>query len=640
MDELAGSHRSGDDHGGARPPAIVIPGYEITAMLGRGAFGVVYRAWQPAFHRDVAIKVLMDALDQRDAARLLRECQALGTASSHPNIVTVHEAGFTADGRGFLVMEYLGKGSLADQVGRDGALAWPDVARTGVRLAGALETAHRASVLHRDIKPDNILLSDYGEPKLADFGIARLVGGTATRTGPVYASILYAAPEVLAGQGSSTAASDVYALGGTLLTLLTGHPPFVPGPDEPVAAFIARIVSTPPDLVVDGAPAGLMAVIGRALAKDPSARQATAEELGEALRNVQVEAGGAVTDMLIGVPTAAEVRPQPADAAPVNRVPWLHPPVPVEAPAPRPGPVAASASAVGRTPMGTGTKVIIAVAVVVAMTILAAIGSHDRSVESSNRNRAEASFTTAPSDGASAPSTAPPTSAPLPTLVSRKIAAVPAAARCAASMSYGQTVACALGGAGDVRRVDFTGAAGDHVFARAVRLAGDFALVPSPTIVGPDGAPACSETRDCTLKAAGRHSIVVQDMSKQAVGEYAVYLQRTNNPAGCGDIAIGEGAEGTLEPPGAMACAIFTAAAGDRVVINAVGTERGTPVFGEVGIMPAGGGGSACPVQQDCLLARGGRYIVLASSSILGAVGQTGPYRITVTCLAGPCRSR
>ncbi len=290
MDE---GHSAGGASGGSppdRPPlGPDIPGYQITAMLGRGAFGVVYQGWQAAFHRQVAIKVLMDALDDRDAARLLRECQALGTASTHPNIVTVHEAGFTTDGRGFLVMEYLGGGSLADVLARDGTLLWQDVARMGVRLAGALETAHRAKVLHRDIKPDNVLVSDYGEPKLADFGIARLVGNAGTRTGPVYASLLYAAPEVLAGPGTSSVRSDVYALGGTLLTLLAGHPPFVLKEDEPLSAFIARIVSNPPDLRVPDVPPGLMAVIGRALAKDPSARQGSAEELGEALREVQRE---------------------------------------------------------------------------------------------------------------------------------------------------------------------------------------------------------------------------------------------------------------------------------------------------------------------------------------------------------------
>src|SRR5947199_10271737 len=103
MDDGGGSGRSGE--GSRRLSAPVVPGYEIGELVGRGAFGDVYLARQPAFSRQVAVKVLMDTLDDRDAARLLRECQALGAASTHPNIVTVHDAGFTHEGRGFLVME-------------------------------------------------------------------------------------------------------------------------------------------------------------------------------------------------------------------------------------------------------------------------------------------------------------------------------------------------------------------------------------------------------------------------------------------------------------------------------------------------------------------------------------------------------
>jgi len=116
-------------------------------------------------------------------------------------------------------------------------------------------------------------------------------------------------------------------------------------------------------------------------------------------------------------------------------------------------------------------------------------------------------------------------------------------------------------------------------------------------------------------------------------------LTPTSSPStGCGAIAIGEAAEGTLEPVGAMGCAIFAAAAGDRVRVNAVGTRAGLPTFPELAILSTEGGGTACTLQEDCRLERGGRYVILASSSITGVVGQTGPYRITVTCLAGPCR--
>jgi hypothetical protein len=203
-------------------------------------------------------------------------------------------------------------------------------------------------------------------------------------------------------------------------------------------------------------------------------------------------------------------------------------------------------------------------------------------------------------------------------------------------VGYGQTVTCAITGPGNLQRHDFDATAGDHLFVRVTRLSGDFALVPSYSVLGPSGGPGCPPGDDCVLRAAGRYSVVVQDMLGHASGEYALYLQRKNDPVGCGDIRIGEAAEGTLQPPGSMACAIFTAGAGDRVRVSAVGLEGGAPQFTELDILAAAGGGSACSTQENCQLASSGRYIVLAASS--GLANQTGPYRITVTCLAGPCR--
>ncbi len=640
-----GSDPSGTGYGdtgdgaGRRLSAPSVPGYEITAVLGRGAFGIVYRAWQPAFSRHVAIKVLMDTLDDRYAARLLRECQALGTASTHPNIVTVHEAGFTDEGRGFLVMEYLSGGSLADRLTRDGALPWQDVARIGVRLAGALETAHRAGVLHRDIKPDNVLLSDYGEPKLADFGIARLVGGTATRTGPVYASILYAAPEVLVGQASSTPASDVYALGGTLLTLLTGHPPFVPRADEPVGALIARIVSNPPELLVPDVPVGLLAVIGRAMAKGPADRQATAAEFGAALREVQQEEEGTVTEMAIGVPALPDQRPPaPATDSAAGHGPHGRPATP-------PTPAKPPGRARAREPwLASRTRLIVVVAVATLIGVLATVGAADSGRGGDATTTAASARSGAGTDGAGQAPAPPPTTSglapsavPPVTAVVRTAVGVPAAAHCAASISYGQTVACTIATAGGVKRHDFTGTAGDHVYVRVVRLSGDFSLVPSYSVLGPAGAPDCPDRPDCPLKTSGRHTIVVHDSLDKATGDYALYLQRTDDPAGCAAIGIGEAADGTLQFPGSMACAAFTAGAGDRVRITAVGTGEDPLQFPELNVLSVDRGDSACPAQDNCALGAAGRYIVLAAASKFD--NPTGPFRITVTCLAGPCRA-
>lgn len=611
MDDGGGAGGTGDG-GERRVSGPSVPGYVINALLGRGAFGVVYRAWQPAFARQVAIKVLLDTLDDRDSARLLRECRALGAASTHPNIVTVHDAGFTDDGRGFLVMEYLSGGSLADRVERDGTLPWRDVTRIGVGLAGALETAHRAGVLHRDIKPDNVLLSDYGEPKLADFGIARLAAGTATRTGPVYASILYAAPEVLAAGSQSSAASDVYALGGTLLTLLTGRPPFVPKADEPVGAFIGRIVSTPPDLRVPDVPVSLMAVLGRALAKDPSARQATAEELGEALREVEQEAEIPVTPMAIGTPRPSDGRPA------------------VVTPPPKPAP-ASRRRRPSRSELVRFAVLGVFVSVVALVAVLNGSGTGDRRDQPSSVAGGPGTTTTIFRPAAT---TTPPS---VVAETARSVAPVPPAARCAASITYGQTVACTIGAPGAVQRHDFTGSAGDHVYVRAVRLSGDFSLVPSSTVLGPTGAPDCPDRPDCPLKTSGRHTIVMQDTLGKATGDYTLDLQRTDDPAGCGTIAIGEAAEGTLQPAGSMACATFTAKGGERVRVNVVATGGGGLVFPEVNVLRVDQGTSACQLQENCPLDQPGRYIVLAAGAAVD--NPTGPFRITVTCLAGPCRS-
>lgn len=274
--------------------------------------------------------------------------------------------------------------------------------------------------------------------------------------------------------------------------------------------------------------------------------------------------------------------------------------------------------------------------------IITAKGAQNQAGDGRGSSAGIASTATVPGGAPTAPArTVVPGPAPSDVTSSvtvRKVSQVPPPARCAPGLRYGQTVTCSLGAAGDVRRHDFTAAAGDRVFARAVRVGGGFTLVPSVAVLGPDGASACPEPRDCAIKAPGRQTLVVQDMLKQGTGDYDLYLQRINDPAGCGAIAIGEAAEGTLEPVGAMGCAIFAAAAGDRVRVNAVGTRAGIPAFPELAILSTEGGGTACPLQEDCRLERGGRYVILASSSITGVVGQTGPYRITVTCLAGPCR--
>ncbi|OOL32683.1 protein kinase, partial [Rhodococcus rhodochrous] len=171
-------------------------GFDEPRVLGRGGFGIIYRCRQPALDRVVAIKVLSSNPDEADRIRFLREQQAMGRLSGHPNIVHVLEAGVTGTGRPYIVMPFHRRDSLDAWITRRGPRTTTEVVDIGIKLAGALETAHRAGVLHRDIKPANILLSEYGEPQLADFGIARLADRQDTTRGVVVGSPAYTAPEV------------------------------------------------------------------------------------------------------------------------------------------------------------------------------------------------------------------------------------------------------------------------------------------------------------------------------------------------------------------------------------------------------------------------------------------------------------
>ena len=267
--------------------------------IGRGGFAVVYRGQQRRFGRQVAVKVLDPGADALSLERFERECAAMGMLSSHPNIVTIFDAGVTDDGRPYLVMEHMPGGTLDDRLERDGPLAWEDVADIGVKLAGALQTAHEATVLHRDVKPANVLLSPFGEPCLSDFGLARF-GQQAKTTGVVTATILHAPPEILNG-AQATPQSDLYSLGSTLFTLLAGTAPFWRETDESLLPLLGRINDEPvPDLRGRGLPDAACAPIEQAMAKIPGDRPSSVAEFGEALRSAQADAGLAPTALRMG----------------------------------------------------------------------------------------------------------------------------------------------------------------------------------------------------------------------------------------------------------------------------------------------------------------------------------------------------
>jgi len=274
--------------------APVITNLADLAEIGRGGFGIVYQARQVDLGRLVAVKVLPDVRGDTDAfGRFARECQALAALGGHPNIATVFGCGLTEDGAGYLSLELLTGGSLADRV-TGGASDWVEVTAWGVALCGALETAHRAGITHRDIKPENVLFDGLGTPKLLDFGIAGVPGAFRTATGAVTLTLAHAAPEVVAG-GRGGVPGDVYALASTLFAALAGGAAFVAAADETLVPMLARIATAPvPDLRPRGVPEGICAAIERAMAKDPAERPVSAEAFGMALRAAGAAQGVAV----------------------------------------------------------------------------------------------------------------------------------------------------------------------------------------------------------------------------------------------------------------------------------------------------------------------------------------------------------
>ena len=286
------------------PP--LIDGFTDLVEIGRGGFGTVYRARQHQPARDVAVKVLPDVRADSEAyGRFTREFQALAAVGGHPNIARVHACGVTDDGSGYLALELLTGGSLADRV-QAGPQPWVDVASWGVQLSGALETAHRAGITHRDLKPENVLFDAKSTPQLVDFGIAGVPGAFRTATGSVTLTLAHAAPEVVAGARGGVP-GDIYALASTLHAALAGRVAFAAETDETLVPMLARIATAPvPDLRPAGVPDSVCAVIERGMSKDPADRPASAEALGVGLRAALAGEGvGASAPRLLLAPGVA-----------------------------------------------------------------------------------------------------------------------------------------------------------------------------------------------------------------------------------------------------------------------------------------------------------------------------------------------
>jgi serine/threonine protein kinase/HAMP domain-containing protein len=282
--------------GGTDAPVRQVGRYLVRSRVGRGGMATVYKAHDPQIGRDVAIKFLHASLaeDEDCKMRFLREARAAG-GLSHPNIVVVHDVG-EIEGRPYMAMELIDGMPLDDIVDKGGALPLRDAVVMGVQLARALGYAHERGIVHRDIKPGNIMvLKDQKSIKVTDFGIAHIDDGAGQRTqvGALLGTPQYMSPEQARGE-KLDGRSDLFSAGVVLYQMVTGSRPF--RGDSPVVT-IAKIVNDPHPPVTQArpdAPASLRRVIDRCLAKNAAQRFQTGNELAEALLKVLAEMDEAV----------------------------------------------------------------------------------------------------------------------------------------------------------------------------------------------------------------------------------------------------------------------------------------------------------------------------------------------------------
>ncbi|WP_327085427.1 protein kinase [Nonomuraea sp. NBC_01738] len=274
-----------------------IPGYQLIEAVGQGGFAVVYRALHERVGRVVAVKVLsVTDLDERAVRNFRRELEVTSRLSDHPNIVAALDTGTAPGGRPYIVMDFYEAGSLYSRLRGSGALPVADTLRIGVKVAAALAAVHEAGVFHGDIKPQNILMSKYGEPALADFGVARMLDVGQLSSNTLTLTPHHAAPEVLNGSPQSVR-SDVYALGSTLYQLLAGRPAYHDPGDVGIAPMLVRVLrQPPPPLARADVPPGLRGLIERAMSKQPGERPADAWAFARELQEVQRGLGLPVTE--------------------------------------------------------------------------------------------------------------------------------------------------------------------------------------------------------------------------------------------------------------------------------------------------------------------------------------------------------
>ena len=326
--------------------------YRVKGELGRGGMGAVYLAEQPGLGREVAIKELIPsaATDPIALKRFLQEAQVMAR-TSHPNLVQVHDLELSAEAN-YIVLEFVRGKSLRDWLNR-GPIPPPQVFAVMHGVLQALDYAHKHAIVHRDMKPENVLLSDDGMVKVADFGIARLtddtgVGGTATKTGTTVGTPQYMSPEQVASS-KVDGRSDLYSAGIMFYELVAGEPPFTASESDGPFTLMAKHVQAPPkppSLHRPGLDPGLEEAILKSISKRPEDRFQTGQEFDDVLSRLadrlfpgwqrSLEPGADLSRMVPGATASPAILPanpigiaiqQPAMAAPPQAVYNPAPPV-------------------------------------------------------------------------------------------------------------------------------------------------------------------------------------------------------------------------------------------------------------------------------------------------------------------------